>query len=325
MHVSLFFYSFIAIVIQALPFIVVGALISGILEELLPQGLIPRILPKNRFLAIALSSLLGMVFPMCECGIVPVMRRLLGKGLPLGCAIAYMLAAPIINPVVLASTWAAYSGNREGLEVDNGLLVVALRAGLAFLTAVITGFIVFRAQNKYGVDSLLLIPVGKNQDSDTLEKKSGSFFQRLNRISTTAVTDIIDITCYLILGAILSAAVQAMAAASSQSLAIPKEPIVAVPGMMLLAILLCLCSEADAFVSANMPVSLGATMAFLVLGPMLDIKLYVMFSRVFRPRLILTLILTLLITIACLGLALDYGRMLLPTPVPVPTENGVPT
>jgi uncharacterized membrane protein YraQ (UPF0718 family) len=309
-HVSLFFYSLLAIVFQALPFIIVGALVSGILEELLPQGLIPRLLPKNHVLAIALSSLLGMIFPMCECGIVPVMRRLLGKGLPLGCAIAYMLAAPVINPVVIASTWAAYSGNREGLLVTNGMLVVGLRIFMAFLTAVLTGLVVYRLQRKEGIETLLVVPPKpSNADEEVAvnnSKHGSSLFQRLSRISATAVSDIVDITCYLILGAILSAAVQAVAANNRSLELIPNQPYLAIPAMMFLAILLCLCSEADAFVSANMPTTLSATMAFLVLGPMLDMKLYVMFTRVFRTRLILTLLVTLLVTVFSLSMALEY-------------------
>src|SRR4051812_41860657 len=105
-----------SIVFEALPFVIVGALISGALEELLPQKLFAKLIPRRRSIAIAGSALLGLIFPMCECGIVPVMRRLLGKGLPVGCAVAYMLAAPVINPVVIASTWAAFSGDRSGLD-----------------------------------------------------------------------------------------------------------------------------------------------------------------------------------------------------------------
>src|SRR3954453_4483236 len=95
-----FFVIFMSIVIEAMPFIIIGAVISGMLEELLTQRLFAAIIPKRRWLAVAGCACLGIVFPMCECGIVPVMRRLLGKGLPLSCAVAYMLAAPIINPVV---------------------------------------------------------------------------------------------------------------------------------------------------------------------------------------------------------------------------------
>src|SRR5471030_223257 len=100
-----FLKDFSSILWEAFPFVVLGALIAGILEEVVPQQAIARIVPKNKFLAVSLGALLGLVFPMCECGIVPVMRRLLRKGLPLGTCVAYMMAGPIINVVVIGSTY----------------------------------------------------------------------------------------------------------------------------------------------------------------------------------------------------------------------------
>src|SRR5262245_22969265 len=94
MYVVVFLGRFLSIFLEAMPFIVLGAIISGFLEELVPQSLVTRFVPRNRTFAILLSGLLGLAFPMCECGIVPVMRRLLRKGLPLSCCIAYMLAGP---------------------------------------------------------------------------------------------------------------------------------------------------------------------------------------------------------------------------------------
>src|SRR5438093_9979304 len=92
-----FLKDFTSILWEAFPFVVLGAIIAGILEEVVPQQAIAKLVPKNPFLAVAIGAVLGLVFPMCECGIVPVMRRLLRKGLPLGTCVAYMLAGPIIN------------------------------------------------------------------------------------------------------------------------------------------------------------------------------------------------------------------------------------
>ena len=89
----------LAVVWEAFPFVVLGAIVAGMLEEFVPQQWITRKMPKNKILGIAMGCLLGLLFPMCECGIVPVMRRLLRKGVPLGTCVAYMLAGPIINPV----------------------------------------------------------------------------------------------------------------------------------------------------------------------------------------------------------------------------------
>ena len=95
-----FVLTFTAILWEALPFIVLGAVVAGILEEFLPQKLLTRLMPKSPLPAVVVGGLLGLIFPMCECGIVVVMRRLLKKGLPLACCVAYMLAGPIVNVVV---------------------------------------------------------------------------------------------------------------------------------------------------------------------------------------------------------------------------------
>src|SRR5438093_13024123 len=115
-----FIVNFTSILYEALPFIVLGAVIAGLLEELVPQRLVARIMPRSRFLAILIGGLLGLLFPMCECGIIPVMRRLLRKGLPVSCCTAYLLAGPIINVVVMLSTYVAFEG-KEGTTVPAGL------------------------------------------------------------------------------------------------------------------------------------------------------------------------------------------------------------
>ncbi|MGL5094039.1 MAG: permease, partial [Planctomycetia bacterium] len=143
-----FLLRFMSIVYEALPFIILGSLISGMLEELLPQKFFQRFLPKRRFLAIAGSSLLGVVLPMCECGIVPVMRRLMKKGVPASCAITYMLSAPIINPIVLASTALAFWTPDYTLWGVPGLTMVLLRAGAAFCVAVTVGLLIERMVRK---------------------------------------------------------------------------------------------------------------------------------------------------------------------------------
>ena len=352
--VERFLVIFISIFFEALPFIALGAVISGALEELLPQGTITRLLPRRRTVAVAVSALLGLIFPMCECGIVPVMRRLLRKGLPLSCAIAYMLAAPVINPVVMASTWAAFSGDRSGLDGLTSLQMVSLRVGLAFLTAFTVAHVVHWADRRYGLDALLLPIRGVNLDRNSREygnnpahdppgtigleviespsahtatKQLGEHHShshphehgtmprttltwriwfRLVNIAEIAIHDFLEITCFLILGATLAAIVQS-ADLLSYAPMLKNSPALAVPAMMLLAVLLCLCSEADAFVAANLiAIPLGGKLAFLVLGPMLDLKLYLMYTRVFRPRLIWTIIGSVVLTVGLLTLATHY-------------------
>ncbi|MBL8822471.1 MAG: permease [Planctomycetia bacterium] len=301
-----FVVSFQSIVYEALPFVIIGALISGILEELLPQQLFARMIPKNRSLAIAGSALLGLIFPMCECGIVPVMRRLLGKGLPLGCAVAYMLAAPVVNPVVIASTWAAFSGDRSTIDGLTSVQMVVMRCGLAFLTAFIVGCVINRLAVK-GVSDLIKVPIKITplQLADEPQVKR-PWSMRLANIAQVALHDFIDITCFLILGAILAATLQTYEIVSKVSYLFG-NPWSAALIMMVIAVLLCLCSEADAFVAANMiKVPLSGKLSFLVLGPMFDLKLLLMYTRVFKPKLIITIVVLLWVIVFVFSMAAFY-------------------
>jgi uncharacterized membrane protein YraQ (UPF0718 family) len=311
-----FIINFTAILYEAMPFIVLGAVIAGFLEELVPQQLITRLVPKNRPLAIAMGALLGLIFPMCECGIVPVMRRLLRKGLPLSCCTAYLLAGPIINGVVIFSTYVAFRGTDTSTWRDGrGPIMVALRMGGGFIVAFAGAMIVGRLFKKRGYE--LLTPLARPEFATLPRAKAGepvsepsesespaeahqeeeeetherpSAWKRLSNISETALHDFVDITVFLILGALLAAGSRMLLSHDDIDRLSNTYPILAILVMMLLAIILCLCSEADAFVAASFTtLHPAAKIAFLVLGPMLDFKLYSMYTRVFRPRLIFTI------------------------------------
>lgn len=309
LKVENFILTFLSILYEAMPFIILGAVIAGILEEMLPQRLITRFLPRNRTLSIVIGALLGIVFPMCECGIIPVMRRLLRKGLPLSCCTAYLLAGPIINFVVLASTFIAFSAGENqviaGGQVTyqmNSWWMMGLRAGLGFLVAVGTSHIVEWQYRKHGSSLLkpLAMPskLAPEEDPDAPETKKRSWGQRLSNISETALNDFQDITVFLILGALLSAIVRQLYSAETIAALSREHAVLSIGLMMLLAVLLCLCSEADAFVAASYrTMAPAAKLSFLVLGPMLDLKLYLMYTRVFRPRLIYTIFLCVLVQV----------------------------
>lgn len=308
LKVENFILTFTSILYEALPFIVLGAVIAGILEEILPQRLLTRFLPRSRTLAILIGALLGLVFPMCECGIIPVMRRLIRKGLPLSCCVAYLLAGPIINIVVMLSTFVAFSGMEKAVEPGGGLAyqmgggwMMGLRVGLGFLVAVGTAHIVEWQYRKYG--SKLLMPLAipsklsAEEETDELAEKR-SAWQRLSNITDTALHDFIDITVFLILGALLAAFTRQMVTQEMIADLSRNHAVLSIGLMMLLAVLLCLCSEADAFVAASfITLRPAAKLAFLVLGPMLDLKLYMMYTRVFRPRLIYTIFLSVIIQV----------------------------
>ena len=296
-HVKDFILIFTSILYEAMPFIVLGAVVAGILEELVPQRAIARLIPRSRLLAIAIGGLLGLLFPMCECGIIPVMRRLIRKGLPLSCCIAYILAGPIINVVVLLSTFVAFSNFTPIGKYDYQVTapwMVTLRAGLGYIIAVLTALLVDRLYQKHGNTLLtpLATPPPEAAAEEAREEKEEArrpFFQRLANISETALHDFIDITVFLCLGALLAATVKIWLTHDAIEQLSRHYAIGTILLMMGVAIGLCLCSEADAFVAASFTKMIpAAKLSFLVLGPMLDFKLYFMYTRVFRPRLIWT-------------------------------------
>lgn len=343
-----FIICFTSILYEAMPFIVLGAVIAGVLEEVVPQQLIARVVPKNKYLAIGMSALLGLIFPMCECGIVPVMRRLLRKGLPLSCCTAYLLAGPIINPVVILSTWVAFqiTDNKslmEAFAAGRGPMIVFLRILGGFLVAVTTSLVVHRLYLKYGND--LLKPLARpdklpqhkpdekaisspaeahqleQEDEPELVRKS--LWQRIGNIAETALHDFVDITLFLILGALLAAASRLALTSDAVGALSNTFPILAILGLMGLAILLCLCSEADAFVAASFTeLQPAAKLSFLVLGPMLDLKLYMMYTRVFRPRLIWTVFGCVIVLTLVYTVVVHYAWVAFVVPSTPPTVPG---
>ncbi len=210
-----FLFRFSSVLWEAMPFVILGALVAGMLEEFLPQEFITKLLPKAVVPAVMIGAALGLLFPMCECGIVVVMRRLLRKGLPLSCCIAYMLAGPIINGVVIFSTWIAFKDHNIGPEM------VGLRVGFAFVIACLTGLVIHFQHKKYGNALLtpMAVPPAPTADApspaslDTSPEGTGPrqpFLRRLGNISATALHDFVDIMVFLILGAALAALARAV-------------------------------------------------------------------------------------------------------------------
>src|SRR5947209_15611300 len=190
-----FIVTFTGILYEALPFIVFGSIIAGIVEELLPQKLIARLIPRNRVLAIAMGGLLGLPSPMCDCGILVVVRRLLRKGVPLSCCVCYLLAGPIINVVTMLSTRVAFTGMDKFTDSAGqptyqlgGDGMMWLRVGLGFLVAVVTGLVVEWQYRKHGPGKLLTplaVPIAKTvvPDEENGETTRRSFSQRVNNIT----------------------------------------------------------------------------------------------------------------------------------------------
>lgn len=268
-----FSYAFISVLLEGVPFILLGTLVAGVIDQFLPSKTMVRFLPRNAFLGICLSAAMGLFFPMCECGVVPVIRRLIAKGLPVSNAVAYMLAAPIVNPIVAVSTYAAFRGQAAAE-------FTFLRLGLGFFVAVVAAF---------AVHNLTVGKVLRREviESATLQPDAGGvdmrpFGRRLVGALESGVRDFLDVMVYFVLG---------VGVASVFSTAVNQEIIIplalnewtAVGSMMVLAGILSLCSTSDAFIAATFTAFPGtAKLAFLVFGPMMDLKLLFIYSAVFR-------------------------------------------
>lgn len=283
-----FQYAFLSILLEGLPFLLGGAILSGVLEEFLPQSMMTRLLPKNPRTAILVSGLLGVVFPVCECGIVPVVRRLLRKGLPVSCGVTYMLAAPIVNPLVILSTLAAFRG-------QGAWEMTILRFALGLSVAVLVGWVV----SFFAPFSILrpgLISTEHEHDHD--HGGSGGMLDRLQNVALVATRDFLDVAVYFVIGA---AAASLFSTAVNQEVILPlaANPPLAIVSLMGLASVLSVCSTTDAFIAATLTTfPMAAKLAFLVFGPMLDFKLLFLYGAAFSKRFIFLLTVGLFAVIA---------------------------
>jgi uncharacterized membrane protein YraQ (UPF0718 family) len=281
-----FAYAFLSVLLEGVPFILVGTLISGLLDQFLPSKVMLRYLPKNAFLGACTAAGMGLIFPMCECGIVPVIRRLIRKGLPVSHAVAYMLAAPIVNPIVIVSTIAAFRG-------QGALEMASLRVGVAFLVAVLAAMAVHNLPIRRVVRPQVL----DHHDHDHDHASSASFGEKLRGSLHVAVTDFLDVMVYFVLGVGVSAAVST---ALNQEVILPLalNDWLATASMMLLAFVLSLCSTSDAFIAATfIAFPAVSKLAFLVFGPMFDLKLIFIYSSVFTKRFVAGLAIGLFVLI----------------------------
>ncbi len=293
--------AFLSILFEGAPYILLGTIFSGFIGVFLKNDHLEKVLPKNPIVATLLGGLLGLVFPVCECAIVPVIRRLVKKGLPISCAVSYMLAAPIVNPIVMVSTMTAF-GEFKTIAASGTLLAAPMmlaRASLGYAVAVLVGLIFLR----FSASQVLRKNVADRIEKATAGKqpREASFDAKLVSAMRGAMRDFLDTGMYFTFGVVLTALfnTQVNQAVFGQLAA---QPAIATPSLMGLALLLSLCSTSDAFVAAPMAAfGNAAKLAFLVFGPMMDIKLLFMYASVFQRRVVLGLLIGLFAVVALLS------------------------
>lgn len=305
--------AFLSILFEGAPFILLGTLISGILDVYLPSGMMDRLLPKNRPLAVMTAGLLGAVFPVCECAVVPVIRRMVGKGLPLSCALTYMLAAPIVNPITALSTWKAFQGQQPEMMTVSRLV-------LGFLVAVTVGLITYRLPRRAILKAKLAAALespgppapaaaacgcGSGTTGGCHHHAKGS---RLVAAARSTLKDFVEVGVYFSMGVAITALFNTGIAPGAQWLdSVATNPTAAPAALMALAFILSLCSTSDAFIAATLAkFSWVAKLAFLTFGPVMDVKLLFLYQTVLNKRFILWLGLGLFVGIGGLTILWEH-------------------
>lgn len=318
---------FLSLLVEAFPFLLIGVAFSSLLMFFVDERVLVGMLPKNALLGAIAGSLAGLVFPVCECGNVPVARRLLVQGAPTAVSVGFLLASPTINPVVFWSTWIAFRDQPE---------IVFMRIGFSLLIAISVGWIFSRqpdigpflqtavARSRFrdkplvgasGGDKLSLLQGGTFLQSasgtlrlDTpmaqrlvanpaMEQVSSS---RLRLLAENMVREIRELGAVLVLGSAIAATVQ-VAAPREMILSLGQGLVSSILTMLLLAVVVSICSTVDSFFALSFASTFtsGSLLAFLVFGPMIDLKNIGLLLTVFKGRAVFYLVaLTAMMTFA---------------------------
>jgi uncharacterized membrane protein YraQ (UPF0718 family) len=269
---------FVSVMVQATPFLVFGVALSAVIAVFVPRSFWAKALPKHPALAVPVASCAGVILPGCECGSVPIAGSLIRRGVTPSAALAFLLAAPAINPIVLTSTAVAFPKNPE-MVVGRGLasLVVSMIMGWMWL--------------KLGKTEWIRMP--RRPDLDDMPKWR-AFWAAVRH-------DVVHAGGFLVLGAMAAATINVVIPGRWMQ-ALADRPALGVIALAVLAVLLSLCSESDAFVAASLSqFSLTARLAFLTVGPMVDLKLFSMHAGVFGRRFALRFMPTTFVVATVMG------------------------
>lgn len=285
--------------LQSLPFVLIGVFASAAVQQFLTGRLVARWLPRRALPAVLVSSLFGFVAPVCDCGAIPLARRLTTKGVPVYAAVTFMLAAPVVNPVVLVATAFAFQGN---------LSVVALRAGMTLSVAITVGLLAHRlfAQSSVGLPTF----AGALDDPDKVDPVEQGR-RRPGRAGVAALVahasaEYFDVIFFIVLGAAFTAATQTFVPRGGLA-ALGASTAGSVAALMPLATILSICSEADAFVARafSSTFSLGAVLAFMTIGQVVDLRNGLLLYRTLGVRLVGLIVIVSYLLVFAEGVAIN--------------------
>lgn len=280
-QLTLFSTRFLGIFIEAVSFLLLGTIVSGLIEVFVRKEDVARFMPRNPISAIAVGSFLGFLFPVCECGVVPVTRKLYQKGLPVSVGVAFLLAAPVMNPIVFASTYAAFGF---------GPILIG-RFVITFIMAVAVGllFSLERSPIKLLQPRALMAMAGGSGTVAPPSAPQMTFGQGLMRAARVATDEFFDMGRYLVMGTALAAGMQTFFS-QEQIRALASDPAMSAVAMAIMAFVLSICSTTDAILAlsfANFGFPSGSLLTFLTFGPMVDIKAMLMYLSVFKRRIVI--------------------------------------
>jgi uncharacterized membrane protein YraQ (UPF0718 family) len=287
--ISVFATIFLGIFIEALPFLLLGTLASGAVEVFVNQDSLNRFIPSNPILGALAGSVMGLFFPVCECGVIPLVRRLFRKGLPLPAGITFLLSGPVLNPVVILSTAAAFGFGK----------ILALRVGLTLIIAVITGWVFSVVKSPWEIlkpttwtpCDIHGCPGENNEHGNDLEhhhihsSQAMSLSMKIKQVFLLAQGEFFEMGKFLVIGALIASTMQTFIP-QDRLTAFAQAPVLSVLSMMILAVILSICSTVDSFIALGFvnTFTFGSIIGFLVFGPMVDIKSALMYWRVFKGR-----------------------------------------
>lgn len=308
---------FTTIMLEAIPFLLLGALISAIIEEFVSEERISKMIPKNRVLGSLVGIFLGLFIPACDCAVIPIAMRLKKKKVPTNVIVSFMLASPIISPVVLLSTFFAFGETEKmllfGLEMPK---LFVYRTIFGILVALVAGIILDivckdsvlkeegnaisheRHHHHHEHEHIHTCNHHHEGCSCSVHEKETGPIGRVKNIINIMYGDFMGIISYMAVGAILAATMQILLPISNIG-GIVQNKYISTFIMMLLAFALSLCSTSDAFIARTFMNSLSknSILAFILLGPMIDIKNTIVLNKSFNKKFVIVLIGTIFLTV----------------------------
>lgn len=305
---------FLSLLVEAMPFLLLGVLFSGLLLLFIDERQLVAKMPKNPLLGAITGSLIGFLFPVCECGNIPVARRLLLQGVPAPVAVGFLLAAPTINPIVIWATWTAFRDQPE---------IVVLRVVCSLAIAIIIGC-VFSAQADLKAilqptlanNRQISVPEQVEEEAEVISPllKSGTYIlagaeqpirmdatvmqaqlaatsfakplaYKLRLFLDNTVQELRELGAVLVIGSAIAALIQ-VTVPREAILALGSSPVTSILAMMVLALVVSICSTVDSFFALSFASTFtsGSLLAFLVFGPMIDLKGVGLMLSIFKPR-----------------------------------------